>query len=211
MERGMTENLKHYLALIKWRLNKEKTMEMNERIFEALKRTEEEKGLPTIGEITALRESAQALEQCYRRLKRARTLCSVWRLLEDQHRLKSTHAYHGELLETPDWYEDLHSPECWFGYSFGIVIVAVGEDANQIFTGYCKAPAKKEEAERFGEFVRKQDPSVFDGTPNPYWFSYASYQQGDGTRSEDAVGLADKVQQMCQKMERLVAKFNEPQ
>jgi hypothetical protein len=213
MSEGMCDNLKHYLDLIKWRLNQEKVMQMNERIFDALQAADKENRLSTFGEITALRESAQALEECYRRLMRAKTFAAVRRLLEERG-LKATHAYHDGWSE-PTWYDDLLSQEHFFGFSVGdITIVAFGEDPKGMYTGYAIMPERKgEEVGLFGEFVRKEDPSAFAGQSNPYWYSYNYYVQNDrarpedGTRPQDVARLADNVLEMHRTMKHLVDKF----
>lgn len=210
MLQGMSENLKHYLDLIKWRLNTEKIMQMNETIFAALKKADSENRLPTLAEIAAVKESAQVLDECYRRFKRAKMISAVQRLLLERDKLQQTDAFHDKWFETGIWFDDFSSNEYWFGFSVGgIVIVALGEDQEGgIYTGYCKVPtAKEEEVKKFDEFVRQQDSKVFTGKSNPYWFSFDYYPEIDGTLPEHIVLFADSLVQMFRNMNRLVTGF----
>jgi hypothetical protein len=186
----------------------ETPVQMNDKIFEALQKAADENRLPTLAEITAVKESAQALEDCYRRLKRAETISAVRRRLHGRYKLKQTDAYHDTWLETAEWYDDLKSTEYCFGFSVGgIVIVALGEDQGGIYTGYA-APKFKGKANQFEKFVRKEEPSVFDGvSTNDWWFSYTHPKNVDGTNPGDVAFLAGKMFQMYQNMERLVTKF----
>jgi len=141
MSKGMGDNIRHYLDLIKWLLNQEKIMQMNEKILSALKMADNENRLPTLAEITHLRESAQALEERYRRYLRAKTVSAVQRLLHERDNLKQTDAYHEafslERLETDEWFDDFTSNDYCFGVSVcGVVVVALGDDKNGIYTGY---------------------------------------------------------------------------
>jgi hypothetical protein len=207
MGEGMADNLRHYLELIKWLLNKEKIMQMNERLFEALQKADKENRLPRLTEITALKESAQALESCYRRLVRAKMLSAVCRLLLERDGLKATHAYHDGWSE-PTGEDDLRSTEYWYGFSIGdLIIVAIGEDSVGVYTGYCMPTNRGKEVKLFNKFVCGEDPSVFGGTSNDRWYSY-EYEQVDGSRPEDTTHLADKALQMFRRMEHLVTKFS---
>jgi len=211
MSKGMSDNLKHYLDLIKWLLNREKIIQMNEKILNALQMADKENRLPTLIEITAVKESAQALEECYRRYKRATTISSVQRYLWEHYKLKQTDAYHDanydKWLETDKWFDDLRSEEYCFGFSIGgIVIVALGEDKRGIYTGYSALNAGK--VEEFQEFVKKEKPSLFDGETSENWYSYTYDENVDGTHSDDVGILADKLFQMYRKAESVVAKFN---
>ena len=209
MTAEMCDNLKHYLSLIKWRLNKEKIMQMNEKIFEVLQLADEENRLPTPTEITALTESAKVLADCYQRLKRAKTISAVQRLLQDRYRLRQTHAFRDTWYETSEWSDDLYSVECFFGFSLGgIVIVALGEDKfGGIFTGYSAMPQTNvKQSEQFAELARRENGLFFAGKSGDNWFSY-EYQKIDGTCPEHVALLADKVVLMYRKMDALVTKF----
>jgi len=57
---------------------------MSTTAIEIMREADEEKRLPSIGEITAVRESAEALDVRYRRLKRTKLLGAVRGLLDEQ-------------------------------------------------------------------------------------------------------------------------------
>jgi PD-(D/E)XK nuclease superfamily len=218
MTADMRDNLKHYLNLIKWLLNNEKAMQMNERILEALRKADEEKRLPTLGDIVALRESAQALEQSYlglMRAKRAKTYKAVRKLLEERDKLRATHRYHDKWLP-PTWNEDLPSGEYWFGYAVGdLVIVTFGEDENEdgvVFTGYVVPENEKDNdlMKRFRRFV-SANSSIFSGPSNEWWYEWDKHLEIDGTHPDDVTFLADKVVHRCREVEPLIAKFKRVQ
>lgn len=207
MPEGMRDNLRHYRDLIKWLLNNEKTMEMNERIFKELQNADKNKQLPEPGEIEVLKQSVLALEACYNRLLRAKTLSSVWQILQDRYGLTASHTYHDGWTPSPIWYDDLKSEEYFFGFCLdGIVIVAIGEDGKTPYVGYCvpESEVKGQRQKQFREFVKKSS-SIFSGESNDYWYSY-KYMK-DTIRQDDDLHLAEQLFNMYREMEGLVAAF----
>lgn len=217
LQGGMLDNLRHYLDLIKWKLNQEKITQMNEQIFDVLRKLDRSNELPKLEEIMTLKESAQALEKCYRRFVRAKTFGDVRHLLEERD-LKVSHSdstrngWANSPLE-----DDLISDDYWFGISIGdLVIVALGAEDDKIYAGYGvpslgdgAAPARTDEMKRFENFVRKEEPSLFCEHNGTYWYSYFYLGEIDCTGPDDRRILADKMFDMCQRMKRLVSEFTE--
>lgn len=200
MAEDMRDNLKHYLDLLMWRLNTEKIIEMKETIFKMLSVADNEKRLPSIEEITSIRQSAQALEECYLRLMRVKTFAAVRRLLEERE-------HFGSCSDWRDGSSDLLSTDYVYWYPVNeLVVLGFGEDKGGVYLAYGPPKVKGKVEMGFEAFVRKEDPSLFVGKSNEHWYAW-DYPGIDATRPEDTVRLADLVISMRQKMESLVRHF----
>jgi hypothetical protein len=206
MTGDMRDNLKHYLDLIKWLLNKEKTIKMNERIFDALLIADAEGRLPTMGEIAAVKESAQALEDSYRRLLLAKTFAQVRKLVEISYGLRTSQAYN-DGPPAPTWKDSLTSSVYWLTFPIDeLVSLCFEEDKNRMYIGYYGPPEIGEEFSRFLSFLRKEGPSALQGITEGPWYAY-KYLTIDGTRQENADYIADLLGERHRTMKELVRAF----
>lgn len=213
MRAGMCDNLKHYRNLIKRMLNNERAMQMNEKIFEALQRADKEDRLVSLEDIVVLKDSVLTLEACYRRLMQAKMFSAVRRRLlqPDQLGREVDVTYHqawGGYTKTT-WKDDLHSADYAYGFSIGDVgSVAFGADGGGVYTGFWKPAKGGEETGRFETYVKQEEPSVFTGKSNTWWYSFFYHPGIDGTRPEQHVAfLADEMVQKYKRMDKLVTRF----
>jgi hypothetical protein len=221
---GMRANLAHYLDLVSWLLNRENTVQMDKQIFSSLFEACSSGTLPTLQDITSVKESAMALERCYLRLLRARILSTTWQLVQQQ--LGSRHSSCHFCSNRPGgwWEEDgtqgapttpecLTSSEYTFGFLVGgLVIVALGEDGLGVYSGYAKPEgAEKKMVDGFDKFVRETAPQTFvERIPNyakQQWYSYKYDVSGPVRPEEDAPDLAKKLLQMIVEMEMRLKEY----
>lgn len=183
----MRENLTHYSNLLKYLLRKERVQTMRKEILENLRKADSEGTLPDWEQVVDLKNAADELMDCYRRLLRSKLLSDLQLTLQ-----KDQHLDTGFVSVVDKIAKDEPSPfvqplaqELWLVCRSGDPVrVAVGigiaeerDERVDIYIGYQRNPDKSiEEAKqkRLENFL-KSNPDLPHSENDDIWLGYDFY------------------------------------